>query len=175
MASTAFRLPPSLSRRLVAANARLLNRTRSADAPRVLDLPVRHDGFDALRGHTHMLLVTYRRDGTPVPTPVWFGQDGDRLYVWTEEEAYKAKRLRRDDRALVAPCTPRGAPTGPPIAAVGRVVDDPERRAHAAAVIRASWGPMRRLFERASRPVTGVVYLELAPGGDAPEATRAST
>lgn len=180
MASTSLQLPPSLSRRLVAANARLLNRSRSAKAGTVLDLPVAHGGFDALRGHTHMLLVTYRRDGTPVPTPVWFGQDGDRLYVWTEEEAFKAKRLRRRASALVAPCTPRGAPTGVPVAARGRVLDDAEGRERAAAVIRRSWGPLRRLFERASRPVTGVVYLELVPerrpaDGSAPEAPRGST
>lgn len=168
MASAAFRLPPSVSRRLVVANKRVLDGARSADATKVLAMPVRHDGFAALRGHTHMLLVTYKRDGTPVPTPVWFGQDGDRLYVWTEEQAYKAKRLRRQGRALVAPCTPRGAPTGLPIAALGHVVDDPAGREHAAAVIRRSWGPLRRLFERASRPVTGVVYLELVPDRQPP-------
>ncbi|MBJ7331941.1 MAG: PPOX class F420-dependent oxidoreductase, partial [Solirubrobacteraceae bacterium] len=144
-------------------NKRLLDRTRSGDASRVLTMPVRHVGFDALRGRTHMLLVTYRRDGTPVPTPVWFGQDGDRLYVWTEEHAYKAKRLRRQGRALVAPSTARGAPTGEPIAALGRVIDDAAGRERAAQVIQRSWGPLRRLFERMSRPVTDAVFIELTP------------
>ena len=33
-------------------------------------------GFDHLEGHKYCLLVTFRRSGEPVPTPVWFGLDG---------------------------------------------------------------------------------------------------
>jgi hypothetical protein len=43
------------------------------------------------------------------------------------------------------------------------VLDAEDERAHAAETIRGAWGPLRRLFERASRPVTPVVYLELMP------------
>jgi PPOX class probable F420-dependent enzyme len=154
-----------LKRTFITVNKRALHRGLG-DAPRaILDREVVHGDFSPLDAHTHCLLVTYKRDGTAVPAPVWFARDADgrRLYVWTEHEAYKAKRLRRDPRALLAPCTARGVPLGPPIAAVGRVLDDEADRRHAAATIRGAWGPLRRLFERASRPVTPVVYLELTP------------
>jgi hypothetical protein len=112
-----------------------------------------------------MLLVTYKRGGTGVPTPVWFARDGERVYVWTEINAYKAKRVRRDPRALLAPCGPTGRPLGPPIAASGRVLSDETERRRAAAKIRSQWGPGRRLFGLLSRPLTDVHYIEFVPAG----------
>jgi pyridoxamine 5'-phosphate oxidase-like protein len=99
-----LRIPDRLARRLIKAGKRPMDGARSAKAASVLDMPVQTTGFDALAGHTHMLLVTFKRDGSAVPTPVWFARDGDRVYVWTEINAYKAKRVRRDPRALIAPC-----------------------------------------------------------------------
>jgi uncharacterized protein len=160
-----LRLPERVARRVVKAGKRPMDGSRSPKAASVLDMAVQRTGFDALAGHTHALLVTYKRDGTGVPTPVWFARDGDRVYVWTEINAYKAKRVRRDPRALLAPCGPTGAPHGPPIAARGRVLADEHERRHAAAAIRSQWGPGRRLFELFSRPLTDVHYIEFEPAG----------
>lgn len=156
------RLPAALSARLTRGFKRPLQAARAPQAFDVLRMPVRYDDFSTLQGR-YALLVTYKRDGTAVPTPVWFARDGEKVYVWTEINAYKAKRLRHDPRALLAPCTARGVPTGWPVAARGRVLTEPHARARAAAVIRGSWGPGRRLLERVSRPVTEVHYLELVP------------
>ena len=60
----------------------------------------------------YLSLTTYRRDGTPVSTPVWFVEQEGRLFVTTGAESYKAKRLRRNPAAMVAPCTARGVPKG---------------------------------------------------------------
>ena len=53
-------------------------------------------------------LITFRRDGSPVPTPVWQVRDGDRLLVITKGTTGKVKRLRRSPRVLVAACDQRG-------------------------------------------------------------------
>jgi general stress protein 26 len=58
----------------------------------------------------YLSLTTYRRDGTPVSTPVWFVEEDGRLFVTTTADSYKAKRLRRNPAAMVAPCTARGLP-----------------------------------------------------------------
>ena len=60
----------------------------------------------------YLSLTTYRRDGTPVSTPVWFVEEDGRLLVTTAADSYKAKRLRRNPAAMVAPCTARGLPKG---------------------------------------------------------------
>jgi PPOX class probable F420-dependent enzyme len=158
----ALRLPARVSEPLLRAMKRPMNAARHVDALQILDRPVTHGDFSAISG-THILLVTYKRDGTPVPSPVWFARDGEQLYVWTEINAFKAKRLRNDERALIAPCSPRGIPQGDPVAAIGRVLTVEGERARAARTIRRSWGPGRRLFELVSRPMTDVHYLAFVP------------
>ncbi len=86
-----------------------------------------------LLGRTeYMLLTTFRRDGSPVPTAVWVmptddgwpGTAGDQLWVWVNPAAGKVKRLRRNGACQVAPCTLRGVPLGRGVPAVGRVLPE---------------------------------------------------
>lgn len=65
----------------------------------------------------YVALTTYRRDGTPVTTPVWAAAEGERLYLFSNANAGKVKRLRNGSRAAVAPCTATGTITGTSIAA----------------------------------------------------------
>jgi len=63
---------------------------------------------EEIRASRYVSLTTYRRDGTPVATPVWQVADGDRLFIVSETKAGKVKRLRRDPRVLVTVCDIRG-------------------------------------------------------------------
>ncbi|MFE9830540.1 PPOX class F420-dependent oxidoreductase [Streptomyces halstedii] len=56
----------------------------------------------------YVSLTTYRKDGTPVATPVWSAADGDVLYIWTRSDSWKVKRLRNDNRVRVTVCDVRG-------------------------------------------------------------------
>jgi PPOX class probable F420-dependent enzyme len=76
-------------------------------------------------------LTTYRRDGTPVGTPVNLAVEGDHAYFRTYDAAWKAKRLRRNSHVTVAPSTPGGKATGPAIPAHTRLLDG-EEASHAA-------------------------------------------
>ena len=50
-------------------------------------------------------LTTFKRDGTPVSTPVWtVSDDGRRLLVWSAADTWKVKRIRRDPHVRVAGC-----------------------------------------------------------------------
>ena len=60
----------------------------------------------------YVALTTYRRDGTPVTTPVWAAAEGDSLYLFSNATAGKVKRLRNSSRAAIAPCTATGKVTG---------------------------------------------------------------
>lgn len=70
----------------------------------------------------YVLLTTFRRDGTAVPTPVWVVRDGDELLVWTNPQAGKVKRIRANSQAQLAPCSRGGTPLGRPVRATGRVL-----------------------------------------------------
>lgn len=56
----------------------------------------------------YVSLTTFRKDGTPVSTPVWIAGDDGALYVWTNSESWKVKRIRRDGRVAIAACDVRG-------------------------------------------------------------------
>ncbi|WP_405411089.1 PPOX class F420-dependent oxidoreductase [Streptomyces decoyicus] len=63
---------------------------------------------EAVARSPYVSLVTYRRNGTPVATPVWAVADGAELLVWTRDDSWKVKRLRHDGRVTVTPCDVRG-------------------------------------------------------------------
>jgi len=119
------------------------------------------------------LLVTYRRDGTGVPTPVWAAPAGGALYVRTERSAGKVKRMRRDDRVLVAPCTVRGRPLGAPFEASARVLGR-EEESIAERALAMRYGLGRELFERAIDLMrVDMCYLEIRSGGRSGELASA--
>jgi uncharacterized protein len=62
-----------------------------------------------LSDEKYVLLTTFRRDGTPVKTPVWVvGLDNGELGVQTSSASGKARRLAHTDRVTVQPCNARG-------------------------------------------------------------------
>lgn len=121
-------------------------------------------GFDHLRGHKYCLLVTYRRSGEAVPTPVWFGASDGKLYVRTDAAAAKVKRVRNDPRVLIAPCTVRGKPAGPLAAGRARVLEQPADAALAESALTANYGLGRKVYESAGNALgVDAVYLEIEP------------
>ena len=53
-------------------------------------------------------LETYRKDQTPVKTPVWFIINNDRILITTKETTGKVKRLRNNQTARIAICSIKG-------------------------------------------------------------------
>lgn len=74
----------------------------------------------------YVSLTTYRKDGTPVATPVWAAVDGDELVVWTRTDSWKVKRLRNDSRVRVTVCDVRGRTEEGAVSAegTGRLLDE---------------------------------------------------
>ncbi|MGY6656713.1 PPOX class F420-dependent oxidoreductase [Amycolatopsis sp. TRM77291] len=81
-----------------------------------------------------ILLKTFKRDGTPIGTPVNIAVEGDHAYIRTYDAAWKAKRLGNDPRIEIAPSTFRGTPTGEPVRGRARLLEGEEAR-HAAALL----------------------------------------
>jgi PPOX class probable F420-dependent enzyme len=143
--------------------ARLAARTSPRGARSVAGAPPTGSLQETAR-FKRALLVTYRRSGTPVPTPVWAAPEGGVLYVRTERRSGKVKRLRRDARVLVAPCTVQGRPLGPPLQASAAVLSGDEERV-AESALAARYGLGRELFERAMDLMRiDMCYLRVTPG-----------
>jgi hypothetical protein len=54
-------------------------------------------------GQKYLNLESFKRDGTPVQTPVWFAEDQGVLYVYTLANAGTVKRIRRNPHIRLAP------------------------------------------------------------------------
>jgi PPOX class probable F420-dependent enzyme len=141
-----------------------LDRIRHPDASSIAS--ARGVGYDALRGHKHCLVVTYRRSGEAVPTPVWFGLADGKVYFRTEERVAKVKRIRANDSVLIAPCDSRGKPLGPAAEGRARILPAGEE-AHAESAIQANFGLGRRAYKTVvARPGPRFVYVEVTPNAD---------
>src|SRR5512133_3512710 len=74
----------------------------------------------------YLSLTSFRRDGTRVATPGWFVEADGRLLVETDASSHKVRRIRRDPRVTIAPCTATGRLRGTPVPAWAELLSDAE-------------------------------------------------
>jgi len=92
-----------------------------------------------IAGQKYISLATFRKTGAAVYTPVWFGEQGGKLYVMSNSKTGKCKRIRNNPNVRIAPCTIRGKITGPEFAATARILPQPERARARETVRRKYW------------------------------------
>ncbi len=78
--------------------------------------------LEQFAGGEYLNLETFRRDGRLVRTPVWFVQDGEKLYIRTLAGSGKVKRLRHTPQVNVALCDQVGMLTGAWLPATAREI-----------------------------------------------------
>jgi PPOX class probable F420-dependent enzyme len=112
--------------------------------------------FSHLRGRKYIDLVTFRKSGVGVHTPVWFAEGDGRLFIFTNPKAGKMKRIRNNPRVEIAPSTIRGRALGPYVPATARTASD--SAAGREAIRRKYWlARIPFLWSKDS------IYLELFP------------
>ncbi len=127
--------------------------------------------FDALAGRRYVRLITFRKSGRAVPTPVWFAQLGENLYVVTGRATGKAKRIRNNPGVALAPSDFRGRPKGPDMRAVAGLTDE-KRGGPADRALRGKYGWQYRVFELVEGLIGSaedLVFLELRPPAEGGE------
>jgi PPOX class probable F420-dependent enzyme len=119
--------------------------------------------FSSLHGHKYAVLVTFRKDGSTVPTPMWFGLLDDRRFVVrTEERTAKVRRMRDNPRVRVFASDTRGRPLGPGVEGVARVMTV-EEEPDAEAALDRQYGRSRRIYDKVMADVRGMIYVEVVP------------
>ncbi|MFD4504958.1 PPOX class F420-dependent oxidoreductase [Streptomyces sp. NPDC058457] len=119
--------------------------------------------LDRLGAGKYLLVTSYRKDGTPVPTPVWVVRDGDTLGVWTTADSWKVKRIRRRADVKVGACDLRGRPTGDPVAATAEIADAATTARYRGLIARkyGITGRLTLLGSRLRRGVDGTVGIRV--------------
>jgi uncharacterized protein len=77
----------------------------------------------------YISLETFKKNGQGVKTPVWFVLHENALYLYTEADSWKVKRIRNNPRVRVAVCNMRGDIIGPWLDATASLVEGDERLA----------------------------------------------
>ncbi|AXE90749.1 PPOX class F420-dependent oxidoreductase [Streptomyces sp. Go-475] len=119
--------------------------------------------LDRLAAGKYLLITSYRRNGTPVATPVWVVRDGDALGIWTAADSWKVKRIRDRPDVLVGPCDPRGNPTGEQVPATARICDAATSARYRKLIARkyGLTGRLTLLGSRLRRGVDGTVGIRV--------------
>lgn len=94
-------------------------------------------GMETLNSSRYALLRSYRRDGTPVDTPIWFHLDGSTL-VFRTKRGPKTARLTANPEVQVQVCDHRGRVSSAtaPISGRASIVSGPAAEAANAALHR---------------------------------------
>lgn len=130
-------------------------------------------GFAAFAGHRYLNLETFRKNGAGVKTPVWFAADQSasldsndaKLYVYSIGVSGKAKRIRNNPRARIAPCDMRGKVLGDWVDAQAKIVTG-EVAARGMLLLNRKYFPWKQLlglfasFSRRER-----IVFEISPAG----------
>ncbi len=159
-----------------------------APIPHIAPPPAPEPIFPNLIGHQYMNLITYRKTGEAVPTPVWFAIALDQrtrqqvLYVYTQPNSGKVKRIRNNPNVTLEPSDARGKPLGAAAAGQARIISAADEAAHAEAAFNKKYGIQKKLFEmlitNGIGRLRGIshegVYLAIVPAPSAPATETAA-
>ena len=82
--------------------------------------------LNELSNVTYIAMETFRKNGEGVITPVWVTGENDQLFVWTDLDSWKVKRIRKDNRVRVCESDSRGNPKSEWLDAKARIIDTEE-------------------------------------------------
>jgi hypothetical protein len=125
-----------------------------------------HMEFADVGNPSYIALETFRKSGEGVSTPVWVCAEDGKLYVWTQADSGKVKRIRNSSRVRIAVSDARGTPKSEWVEARARVLDSAEEDESQRRRLQAKYGMQYRLFSmmnglRGSKAAH--VTLELTP------------
>ena len=113
-------------------------------------------------GQKYISLETFKKNGQPVKTPVWFVLHQNAFYVYTEADSWKVRRIRNNPRVRVAVCNVRGDIKGPWLDATASLVEGDERLAADKLLDRKYF--LKKLFNllRINRHTRAMIKIETA-------------
>lgn len=107
-------------------------------------------------------LTTFRKDGTPVATPLWVLPAGNGVAFWTTTDSWKVKRVRKNPQVTVQACDLRGRVSGEVVGGTARIGTDEDREHFAKVLGRKYWitgrfGLMRYRMSRNPGRITVII------------------
>lgn len=87
-------------------------------------------------------LLSYKRDGGGVETPVWVAPLDGKLVIFTNRDSFKVKRVGRNPKVRVARCDARGKLLGPWLDGTCTLSTDPAHNERIMGALNTKYGFM---------------------------------
>jgi PPOX class probable F420-dependent enzyme len=111
-------------------------------------------------------LITYKKDKTPVTTPVWVADYSDSLVVTTSLNAGKVKRVRNNGKATIYITNQNGSKKlSESLDLQASLIEEPSLKKEAADVIRKKYGLMAKMIMKGPDENRAIIKLENKGGG----------
>ena len=109
----------------------------------------------------YLNLETYRKNGEPMRTPVWYAKENNILFVRTIMKSGKVKRIRNNPTVKVALCEADGRTTGQWVEGHARLIADPSEAARIEKLFDAKYGDVKKGIDE-QRKAQGLAYATIA-------------
>lgn len=123
--------------------------------------------WDTVGKSNYVAFTSYRKDGTPVATPVWIVPSDGKLYFISETETFKVKRVRRNSDVTLQPCDARGKvkPGAPVVQGSARLLDYTDTPRVRKLINRKYWllGPVMGLVATLTTKPESRTPIEISP------------
>jgi PPOX class probable F420-dependent enzyme len=119
--------------------------------------------LDEIGRSQYVSLTTYRKDGTAVATPVWHAVNDGELFIVSDADAWKVKRIRNNSHVVVTVCSIRGkiAPGAPSAEGTARLLNEADTETGRTLIARkyfmsriGNW--FTKVLHLRKRPVIGI-------------------
>ncbi|MBC8100168.1 MAG: PPOX class F420-dependent oxidoreductase [Armatimonadetes bacterium] len=121
--------------------------------------------FNVFHGHEYLNLKTFRKSGEAILTPVWFAQVGDTLFITTEPQAGKVKRMRNNGSVEIAACDQVGNLLGDWQPAQAQVLTDEAQCQRAHELLFAKYSASEMMQNLANVPLMARAFIQVVPVG----------
>ena len=112
-------------------------------------------------------LITYKRDKSPVTTPVWVADFSNSLVVTTSLNAGKVKRVRNNGKATIYITNQNGSKKlSESLNVKASIIEDIDLKKQAADLIRKKYGMMAKMIMKGPDEKRTIIRLEEI-GGEA--------
>tara|TARA_Y100000741_G_scaffold68801_1_gene49824 strand:+ start:156 stop:530 length:375 start_codon:yes stop_codon:yes gene_type:complete len=106
-------------------------------------------------------LITYKRDKSPVSTPVWVANFSNSLVVTTSLNAGKVKRIRNNGIATIYITNQNGSKKlSESLDLNASLIEDPDLKKQATDLIRKKYGMMAKMIMKSPDESRAIIRLE---------------
>ena len=117
--------------------------------------------IDSFKDVQYVNLITFKRDGTEVITPVWIAGFQNSLVVTTNVNAGKVKRVRNNGKAMIYETNQSGSKQlSEELYVQASLIEDSKLKDQAVAVIKEKYGLMAKMMIKGSNSNRAIIKLD---------------